>query len=61
MNQTPKNSLLDAFKKILRPFIGVLLRNGVSIAEFVELIKTAFVEVAANDFQVPGKKMTSVR
>ena len=61
MNQTPKNSLLDAFKKILRPFIGVLLRNGVSIAEFVELIKTAFVEVAANDFQVPGKKMSQSR
>lgn len=61
MNQTPKNSLLNAFKKILRPFIGVLLRNGVSIAEFVELIKTAFVEVAANDFQVPGKKMSQSR
>ena len=61
MNQTPKNSLLDAFKKILRPFIGVLLRNGVSIAEFVELIKTAFVEVAANDFRVPGKKMSQSR
>ncbi len=61
MNQTPKNSLLDAFKKILRLFIGVLLRNGVSIAEFVELIKTAFVEVAANDFQVPGKKMSQSR
>ena len=61
MNQTPKNSLLDAFKKILRPFIGVLLRNGVSIAEFIELIKTAFVEVAANDFEVPGKKMSQSR
>jgi hypothetical protein len=61
MNQTPKNSLLDAFKKILRPFIGVLLRNGVSIAEFIELIKTAFVEVSANDFEVPGKKMSQSR
>ncbi len=61
MNQTPKNSLLDAFKKILRPFIGVLLRNGVSIAEFVELVKTAFVEVAANEFEVPGKRMSQSR
>ena len=61
MSETPKDSLLDAFKKVFRPFIAVLLRNGISIAEFMEAMKTAFVEVAANEFEVPGKKMSQSR
>jgi hypothetical protein len=45
-----KLSILAAYKRLMRPLVRILLRNGVSFAEFSELAKNVYVEVAATDF-----------
>lgn len=56
-----KLSILAAYKRLLRPLIRILLRNSVSFAEFSEIAKDVYVEVAASDFRLPDKNMTQGR
>jgi len=48
-------------KRILRPLVKILMRNQVSITEFIELIKDVFVDVADEVFFLPNKKNTVSR
>ena len=61
MSDSVKNGLLAAYSKLLRPLIRILLRHGVTYAELSEVVKTVFVNVAAQEFRVPGKKMSKAR
>lgn len=61
MDDSVKKGLLAAYSKLLRPLIRILLRNGVTYAEFSEVAKTVFVTIAAQEFRVPGKKMSKAR
>lgn len=61
MNDSVKTGLLAAYSKLLRPLIRILLRHGVTYAELSEVIKTAYVSIAAHEFRVPGKKMSKAR
>ena len=61
MRDSVKNGLLAAYSKLLRPLIRILLRHGVTYAELSEVVKTVFVNVAAQEFRVPGKKMSKAR
>lgn len=45
-----KDTLLSAFRQLLRPLVRTLLRHGVSYYEFAETSKSVFVEVAEADF-----------
>lgn len=56
-----KLSILAAYKRLLRPLIRILIRNSVSFAEFSEIAKDVYVEVAASDFRLPEKNMTQGR
>jgi hypothetical protein len=56
-----KLSVLAAYKRLLKPLVRILIRNSVSFAEFSEIAKNVYVEVAAADFQVPDKEMTQGR
>lgn len=56
-----KTVLGGAVLKMLRPIIRVLLRHGVSHAEFSELARKCYVDVAMQDFRIEGKKQTSSR
>ena len=56
-----KLSILAAYKRLLRPLVRILIRNSVSFAEFSEIAKDVYVEVAASDFQLPDKNMTQGR
>lgn len=56
-----KPSILAAYKRLLKPLIRILIRNNVSYAEFSEVAKDVFVEVAERDFQSPEKNMTQDR
>jgi len=47
-----------AVLKLLRPLARILLRNGVPYGVFADLAKRAYVDVALNDFDVPGRKQT---
>ena len=61
MSDTVKKGLLATYSKLLRPLIRILLKHGVTYAEFSEVVKTVFVTIAAQEFRVPGKKMSKAR
>lgn len=61
MSDSVKKGLLAAYSKLLRPLVRILLRNGVTYAEFSEVAKTVFVTISAQEFRVPGKKMSKAR
>lgn len=61
MSDSVKTGLLAAYAKLLRPLVRILLRHGVTYAELSEVVKTVFVTVAAEEFRVPGKKMSKAR
>jgi Family of unknown function (DUF6502) len=50
--QTPdplKSHLFSAFRKILRPLVGILLKAGVRYDEFLDLVRGVYVESAVID------------
>lgn len=61
MSDSVKRGLLAAYSKLMRPLVRILLRHGVTYAEFSEVVKTVFVTIAAQEFRVPGKKMSKAR
>ena len=61
MTDSVKTGLLAAYAKLLRPLVRILLRHGITYAELSEVVKTVFVEIAAQEFRVPGKKMSKAR
>src|SRR5262245_60315317 len=53
------HALTAAVERVLRPLFRILLRNHMSFKAFVDIAKHVYVDVAAADFGIPGKK-TSV-
>lgn len=56
-----KETLLAAFRQLLRPLIRILLRNGVSYGEYAETAKKVFVEVASKNLLIGKEQPTSAR
>ncbi|ROR35011.1 DUF6502 family protein [Inmirania thermothiophila] len=61
MSNDVREAISDAVLRLLRPLVRILLRNGVSFKEFAELAKWVFVDVAAKEFGIPGRKQTNSR
>jgi len=61
MKSTPKSILARAVLTVLKPLLRVLIRNEISHAEFAELSRQAYVDVAYDHFTITGKKMTYAR
>ncbi len=61
MSNTANNPLSHAVRTMLRPLVRLLLRNGVAYADFVHFVKQMFVEVASEDFDLPGRKQSVSR
>ncbi len=61
MGESIKLTLLRAYQVLLGPLIRILLRQGISYAEFGEIVKAVYVEVALKDFKVEGRKATRTR
>lgn len=59
--QTQHKVLFNAVYKLLCPLVRLLLRNGVPFAAFADLAKRAYVDVATDDFCVPGRKQSNSR
>jgi hypothetical protein len=49
-------ALNAAMQRLLRPLVRVLLRQSVPFSAFEEIAKQVYVDVAMNDFAIPGKK-----
>ncbi|MEW6682014.1 MAG: DUF6502 family protein [Nitrospirota bacterium] len=54
-------ALSAAIRKLLRPVIRILLRNHVSFGVFSDLAKRVYVEVAMEEFGLPGRKQSVSR
>lgn len=52
----PQNAYIKAITQLLRPLFRLLLRSGMSYGTFEDLARRTYVEVAARDFGIPGKK-----
>jgi hypothetical protein len=61
MSNSVKPGLLSAFRVLLRPLVRILLRHGISFAEFLEIVKSVYVEIAVTEFKVDGKRGTKSR
>lgn len=61
MDSSSQSILARAVLTVLRPLLRVLIRNEVSHAQFSELARQAYVEVAYDHFSLPNRKMTYAR
>lgn len=57
----PDKILRNIIHRMLRPLVKILLRNQVSVSEFIDQVKDVYVEVAETDFTIPSKKNTVSR
>ncbi len=57
MNEVLRQSLAA----MLRPLVKILIRAGVSFAEFSDLAKYVYVDTARAEFHLPGRKQTVAR
>jgi hypothetical protein len=55
MQDDIQQQILGAFLIALRPLARMLLRFGIGFREFSEVAKTAFVDVATNDYGIRGR------
>lgn len=53
--------LLRAARRILRPLVRILIRNGITTTVAEELLRKVYVEVAHDEFKLPGKQQTLAR
>jgi hypothetical protein len=61
MSDEPQSPVNRAILRIMRPLVRVMLRNGLAYADFAALVKGVFVEVASEEFDLPGKKQSVSR
>ncbi len=61
-NDTHENPLLRrAIKHVLKPLVRFFIKKQITLPTLVELVKSAYVEVAEKDFAIDGKAPTDSR
>jgi hypothetical protein len=58
---TAPAALSAALQRLLRPLVRLMLRYGVTHKAFVDISRQVFVDVAAEDFELPGRRQTIQR
>jgi hypothetical protein len=61
MTEPVRRGLINAYRKLMQPLVRILIRNGVSYGEFVEVLKATFVEVAERDFDLVDREASQSR
>jgi len=56
MTESSKRGLLAAYRRLLRPLIRILIRNGVVFEEFQEVARRAYIDVALNGMRIDGQE-----
>ncbi|HEY7528298.1 MAG TPA: DUF6502 family protein, partial [Candidatus Deferrimicrobiaceae bacterium] len=54
-------ALSAAIITLLRPLVKILLRNGIPFGAFADFAKRVYVETAAKEFAIPGRKPSNSR
>lgn len=61
-NETKKQLLIaSAMKRVLRPFVKLMLANNLTYTFAIDVLKSLFVEVADKDFTIDNKHQTDSR
>ncbi len=55
------HALSAAVATLLRPLVRILLRNGVAYDAFADIAKRVYVDVATDEFGIPGRKQSKSR
>lgn len=63
MQPESNNQLLlaQAIKRVLRPFVRLMLAHNLTYTFLIDILKTLFVEVADAEFLIDGKRQTDSR
>ena len=61
MSKQQQKILFVAVRKMMRPLVRILLRNGIAYGALVDAIRKCYVDVAFEDFSPQGKKQTVSR
>jgi hypothetical protein len=61
MKSKTTEALLAAVGTLLRPLVRLLLRNGVPYRTFSDIAKRVYVNVATEEFGIPGRKQSKSR
>lgn len=61
-DESKQNTLLNsAIKQLLKPLMRFLINKQITLPSFLELVKSAYVEVAEKDFAIEDKTITDSR
>ncbi|HHS99941.1 MAG TPA: hypothetical protein ENK73_03705 [Thiomicrospira sp.] len=58
---TQQTTLFKTIKRILRPMVSLMLRQGITYTAFIDLVKATYVEVADKECIIEGKRQTDSR
>jgi hypothetical protein len=61
MNVVNATTLQRTIKKLFRPVVRMMLRNGVAFTDLAEWLKRLYVDVAEKEFAVEGRKQSVAR
>ena len=61
MGKQQQQVIFSAVRRLLRPLVRILIRNGVAYGALAELIRKVYVDVAYEEFSPEGKKQTVSR
>ena len=56
-----QREVFSAVRRLMRPLVRILIRNGIAYGALAELIRKVYVDVAFEDFSPEGKKQTVSR
>lgn len=56
-----KEALGKTLARLLKPLVRMVLRYGYTFADFAEVARSVFVEVADDDFALTRSKQTTAR
>ena len=57
-----RQQLREAYRRLLNPLIRILIRNGVTATEAIDLVRRAYVDAATTEeFQLPGRRVSDTR
>ncbi len=61
MSKQQQHEVFSAVRRLLRPLVRILIRNGIAYGALSELVRKVYVDVAYEDFPPEGKKQTVSR
>ena len=61
MNDKQQQPLVAAVLRLMRPLARLLLRNGISYSTFSDLAKWVYIDIAAKEFGIAGRKQSTSR